>query len=228
MSAATNLIPSDHLEDPLEDLSAQDRIRHALNAHGDGLILTTSFGIQSSVLLHMATEIKPDIPVVFVDNGRWVPETYQYAQTLTERLGLNLHVYRPRLSAAWDEAIHGRRWEQGEEALKEYRKERKLEPMARAIKELGATAWISGARREQTQNRQAKPVREGDGQFMKYYPIIDWSARDIHQYMQDHNLPNHPLWEKGFSRVGETWETVDPSKQKQECGLHDGAIDFQI
>ena len=99
----------------LGSASAAERIEWAAGEFGDKLILSTSFGIQSAVMLHLATRIVPDIPVVFIDTGYHFPETYRFAQDLTKRLGLKLKVYNPQGTAARQGALYGKGWEQGGE-----------------------------------------------------------------------------------------------------------------
>jgi len=123
----------------LEQLPAEERVRWAVEQFGDKVILSTSFGIQSAVMLHMVTQIAPKIPVVFVDTGYLFPETYTFADELTKRLDLNLKVYQPLMTSARQEALFGKRWEQGDAALEQYNFMNKVEPMNRAMRELGAT-----------------------------------------------------------------------------------------
>src|SRR5690606_14921594 len=113
----------------LEAMDAEQRVAWAL-AYGHGNpALSSSFGAQAAVTLHMVTRQKPDIPVILIDTGYLFPETYRFADELTERLQLNLKVYRPLISRAWMEARHGRLWEQGVEGLDNYNQLRKVEPM---------------------------------------------------------------------------------------------------
>ena len=102
----------------------------------------------------------PKIPVIFIDTGYLFPETYRFAEALTERLKLNLKTYLPRQSAAQQEALHGKLWEQGLPGLERYNRINKVEPMNRAVQELGAAAWLSGLRRQQATSRQARAVTE--------------------------------------------------------------------
>jgi phosphoadenosine phosphosulfate reductase len=231
--------------DNLEAMTAQERIKWAVETYGDRLILSTSFGIQSALLLHMATQVKPDIPVVFVDTQYLFPETYRFAEELRERLNLNLYIYRAPMSAAWQEALHGKRWEQGGDALDRYNLENKVEPMNRAVKELGADAWLSGLRRVQASTRAERPAAEQQNRIAKIYPVIDWSDREVYQYLKANNLPYHPLWSENYVSVGD-WHSSSPlgfgmtaeetrfGGQKRECGLHDlgvarpDALDYQI
>lgn len=216
----------------LRPLNAPARIEAAVAHFGDSLILSTSFGIQSAVMLHLATSVKPDMPVVFVDTGYLFAETYQFAEGLRERLNLNLKVYQPRVTAARFEALHGRLWEGGEEELRQYGLVHKVEPMNRALAELGAQAWMSGLRHAQASTRQNLQVVERQKRTWKIHPILEWSERDVYHYLVQHNLPYHPLWEKGYVSVGD-WHSSQPLSAglapeqtrfngvKRECGLHE-------
>ena len=228
------------LLDP-ETASAEERIHSAYEEFGPRLILTTSFGIQSAVMLHLVTSIVPDIPVVFIDTGYLFPETYRFAKELTTRLQLNLKKYRAEMSAAEQEALYGKLWEHGARGLSTYNFMNKVEPMDRAIRELGATAWLAGLRREQASTRQQLSAVQTQNQITKIHPIIDWSNRDVHRYLTEHDLPYHPLREAGYVSMGDwhstskleigmTEEQTRFNGAKRECGLHEntGRVDFQI
>src|SRR5882757_2549140 len=119
----------------LEKVPAEERVRWALERFRSETMLSTSFGVQSAVLLHMVTQQWPEIPVVMVDTRYLFPETYRFADELTERLKLNLKVYRSEVSAAWLEARHGKLWEHGVDGIERYNQVNKVEPMQRAIRE---------------------------------------------------------------------------------------------
>ena len=120
----------------LEKISAQERVKWAVDTYGDGLVLTTSFGVQSAVMLHLVTQVVPKIPVIFIDTGYLFPETYRFAAELTKKLHLNLKTYVPALTAAHQEALHGKRWEQGLDGLNHYNHINKVEPMDRAVRDM--------------------------------------------------------------------------------------------
>lgn len=225
----------------LEATSASERIRWAHEQFGEGLILSTSFGIQSAVMLHLVTTQIPDIPVVFVDTGYLFPETYQFAERLAQRLNLNLKKYLPLQSAAHQEAIYGKLWEQGVEGLEQYNRINKVEPMNRAVKELNAKAWLSGLRRKQSSTRESRSVAEQQNKIMKVYPIIDWNDKDVYDYLTKNDLPYHPLWDEGYVSAGD-WHSTSKLVEgmsaedtrfgglKRECGLHESnaSLDYQI
>jgi len=216
----------------LEGLDATARVEWALQHLPGRHLLSSSFGIQAAVMLHLVTRVAPGIPVVLVDTGHLFPETYQFIDELTARLGLNLHIYRAATSPAWQEARHGRLWEQGLEGIALYNRLNKVEPMQWALKELDAGTWFAGLRRSQADSRSGLPVlRVQDGRF-KLHPVIDWNNRDVYRYLQHHNLPYHPLWERGYVSVGDTHTSrpLEPGMHEQEtrffglkreCGLHD-------
>ena len=140
------------------------------------------------VLVHLLLKAKPDIPVVLIDTGYLFPETYRFVDELTERLSLNLKVYRPQVGIAWMEARHGKLWENGIDGIQSYNQLRKVEPMQRALRELGVRTWIAGLRRSQTSTRAAIDFLElRDGRW-KLHPIADWTDRDVWQYLEANNL----------------------------------------
>ena len=215
----------------LEDMSPLERISWAAERYGPRLVMSSSFGAQSAVLLHMVNTIAPGIPVIFVDTGYLFPETYTFVEELTRRLGLNVHYVQPQMTAARQEALFGKQWMQGVEGLRRYGRINKVEPMSRALKQLKARAWLSGIRRQQAKTRGDRPVAERQNRVMKIYPIIDWDNRSVHHYLDQHDLPYHPLWHKGYPSIGD-WHSTRPltpgmleeetrfGGKQRECGLH--------
>ena len=182
----------------LERASASERLAWASGQFDSGLVLSSSFGAQAAVMLHLATRERSDIPVIFVDTGYLFPETYEFAERLAKRLAVKLKVYRSSRSPAWQEAIDGKRWEQGVEGIEAYNAENKVEPMNRALDELQATAWLAGLRRQQSASREKLPVLALAKGRVKVHPIIDWTDKNVHDYLKANDLPYHPLWEQGY------------------------------
>ncbi len=216
-------------------MTAERRIASALATLPGQHILSSSFGAQSAVMLHLVTQQQPDIPVVLIDSGYLFAETYRFVDELTDKLNLNLHVYRPTHSAAWQEAQHGKRWDQGLAGIDAYNQDNKVEPMQRAIEELKVGTWFSGLRRNQSIERARTPFVERSGDRFKAYPIADWSDKDIYDYLRKYELPYHPLWDEGYVSIGDVHTTksladVDSVEDtrffglKRECGLHE--LDF--
>ncbi|CAG9000010.1 MAG: Phosphoadenosine phosphosulfate reductase [Candidatus Celerinatantimonas neptuna] len=216
----------------LEQLSAQERIHWALKELPKGHVLSSSFGIQSAVLLHMVTRIRPDIPVVLIDTGYLFDETYHFIDQLSEKLELNLKIYSNPMSTAWQEVRYGKLWEHGLDGLTQYNRMNKVEPMDRAFAELGVTTWFSGLRREQSHSREGLPVLQVQNNKFKVLPIINWTSKQVYYYLKEHGLSYHPLWDKGYVSVGD-WHTSRPLEPgmseeetrffglKRECGLHE-------
>ena len=104
----------------MKALSAQERIAWARERFGAGVVLSTSFGLQSSVMLNLVLQVSKEIPIIFVDTGYLFPETYQYAMTLQEKLGFRVKTYSAKMSPAFQEVILGKSWEQGDVEMKRY------------------------------------------------------------------------------------------------------------
>jgi phosphoadenosine phosphosulfate reductase len=236
MISATVKIPTLDLSQAnqqLENAEATSVVEWSVETFSNGLVMSTSFGIQAAVMLHLVTRVAPNIPVIWVDTGYLPPETYQFAEQLTQRLELNLKVYQSPVSPARMEALYGKLWEQNDvEAFNRYDQIRKVEPMQRALKELQATAWLAGLRKHQTDHRQGLSRVEKQDNLYKIYPILNWNARDIYQYLTAYDLPYHPYFDQGYVSVGD-WHssrafTADDNNErdtrfnglKQECGLH--------
>jgi phosphoadenosine phosphosulfate reductase len=221
----------DRINALLAGLDAEARVAWALENVPGEHVLSSSFGAQAAVSLHMVSRQRPRIPVVLIDTGYLFPETYRFVDELTARLQLNLKVYRARISPAWMEARHGRLWEQGVEGIERYNQMRKVEPMQRALAELGAVGWFAGLRRSQARTRAGVGFAEHRGGRWKFHPLADWSDRDVGLYLKRHGLPYHPLWDQGYTSIGDVhtshrWEPgMDPDDTRffgltRECGLH--------
>ncbi len=232
-SQASPQLDLNRVNQELADVTATELVQWAAETFTDGLVMSTSFGIQSAVMLHLVTQVVPDIPIIWIDTGYLPAETYVFADGLTERLNLNLKVYQSAISPARMEALQGRLWEaETVEALNRYDYIRKVEPMQRALTELGATAWLAGLRADQTQHRQTLQRVDQQSEVYKIYPILHWKAREIYKYLKAHDLPYHPYFDLGYTSVGD-WHSsrpITPDDQnerdtrfrglKQECGLH--------
>ncbi|TWT18611.1 phosphoadenylyl-sulfate reductase [Luteimonas marina] len=231
MAAAESPDALAELNQWLAGRSAEERVEWALRTLPGTHALSSSFGTQAAVSLHLAAQQRPDIPVIVIDTGYLFPETYRFIDELTERLKLNLKVYRPQIGIAWMEARMGRIWEEGVDGITRYNRLRKVEPMQRALKELGVGTWIAGLRRSQASTRANIDFLERKDGRWKLHPIADWSDRDVGHYLARHDLPYHPLWEKGYVSIGDIHTTrpltagmdIEDTRffgLKRECGLH--------
>ena len=218
----------------LENLSAQDQLKWGFEQFGERFVLTTSFGIQSAVLLHMTVGIKSNQKptVIWIDTGYLPKETYNYAEELTKLFELNLLVAQSPMSPARMEALYGRLWETGvQKDLEKYHQIRKVEPLEKAFSDLNVHCWASGVRKGQTKNRKSMSNIDFIRERLTVRPLLNWTKKDIYYYMEKYKLPQHPLFEKGFSTVGD-WHSSEAENTNtkgrstrfgglsEECGIH--------
>jgi phosphoadenosine phosphosulfate reductase len=198
----------------LREKSPLEIVRWAVAQAGGRAIVSTNFRPYEAVLLHLATQVQPDIPVFWVDHGYNKAATYKHAQELISLLKLNVKPYVPRMTAAHYDALHGGAPEptpENEEKIKAFSTVMKLEPFQRGMKELAPSVWITALRRVQNPNRAGLDIVSPDANFgtLKVSPVFNWTDKDMHAYLTEHNLPNE-------------WDYFDPAKadEKRECGLH--------
>ena len=215
----------------LAEASPEEVLEWTQRAFGNELILTSSFGAESALMLHLAHRVTPRVRVVFLDTGYLFPETYQFAEELRRRFDLDLRVYAPAVSAARQEALYGKLWEGDQADLERYQQLNKVEPMDRALRELAPLAWIAGLRKNQTSFRSGlRRVELKDGIY-KVHPILNFDEEDVHRYLRSNDLPYHPLYRRGYRSIGDvhsttpTREDEDPRAGRRlgvhsECGIH--------
>jgi phosphoadenosine phosphosulfate reductase len=228
---AQDTATSTHLNDWLASADAATRVRWSLENLPGPFALSSSFGAQAAVSLHLVAQADPGIPVILIDTGYLFPETYQFIEQLQKQLKLNIQRFSSPQSVAEFEAQYGKLWEQGREGLDQYLELRKVEPMRRALNTLGTQTWFAGLRRSQAESRaRLNPLEVRDGRF-KVHPIFDWSDRDVYLYLKSHGLPYHPLWDQGYISIGDWHSTRSLSEVssaeelrfsglKRECGIH--------
>lgn len=208
LSAKEQSLALVEINQQLEQKTAPERVTWALEHLPKQFVLSSSFGIQAAVCLHLLSRQCPDIPVILIDTGYLFPETYQFIDQLTALLKLNLKVYRAEISPAWQEARYGKLWLQGIEGIERYNQINKVTPLNRALIELQAKTWFSGLRRQQSQSREHLPILSIAKGTFKLLPIVDWDSKQVYQYLKQHNLPYHPLWQQGYLSVGDTHTTT--------------------
>ena len=177
---------------------------------GQPTIVTTNFRPFEAVILHMVAQARPDVPVVWMDNGYNTEATYQFANAVTKQLGLNLKIYLPLRSRAHREAVEGATPALDDPRHAAFTEEVKLEPFARALRETAPKVWFTALRATDTAVRAAMdPVSINPDGLIKVAPLLHWSSKDLHEYCQKHGLPNN-------------FDYVDPTKgeDNRECGLH--------
>ena len=177
---------------------------------GQPTIVTTNFRPFEAVILHMVAQARPDVPVVWMDNGYNTEATYQFADAVTKQLGLNLKIYLPLRSRSHREAVEGATPALDDPRHAAFTEEVKLEPFTRALRETAPKVWFTALRATDTAVRAAMdPVSINPDGLIKVAPLLHWSSKDLHEYCQKHGLPNN-------------FDYVDPTKgeDNRECGLH--------
>jgi len=189
-------------------------IRWAIAQANGRAMVSTNFRPYEAVILHLVTQVQPEIPVLWVDHGYNRPATYVHAEQVKKMLKLNLKAYVPALTAAHYDAAFGGMPEptlENEERIKAFSTAMKLEPFQRGMRELAPTVWLTALRKVQNPNRAGLDIVSEDNNFhsLKVSPLFYWSDAEMEKYLADHNLPNE-------------WDYFDPAKadEKRECGLH--------
>jgi phosphoadenosine phosphosulfate reductase len=229
-------IDIDALNPIFETSEPQRIVEWACTTFGNDLVMSSSFGEQAAVLIHMAIQHIPDVRIIFVDTGYLFPETHGFMEEMRKRFNLNVWTYRTRNDPI--AYLH-----QAGEENPTWRKDvdrccaaNKNEPFARAFKDLAPKAWLRGPRRDQAETRK-------DFKFVEWFkryncwaisPLLNWTSRDVGKYMKTHDLPYHPLVEKGYMSIGcnpnsctrVTMPGEDPragrfaGQAKVECGIN--------
>jgi phosphoadenosine phosphosulfate reductase len=196
----------------LRDKSPLEIVRWAIAQTNGRAIVSTNFRPYEAVVLHLAVQVQPEIPVLWVDHGYNRPATYKHAEELRKLLKLNIKAYLPKISVAHREAVYGEVPGTDDEAgLKQFSAQMKLEPFQRGMKELAPSVWITALRKVQNPNRAELDIVSEDKNFgaLKVSPVFYLSDADMEAYLKQHHLPNE-------------WDYFDPAKadDKRECGLH--------
>ena len=196
----------------LRSKSPLEIVRWAIAQSEGRAVVSTNFRPYEAVILHLAVQIRPDIPVLWVDHGYNRPATYRHAEQLKKLLNLNIKPYVPRVTTAHRDAIHGEiPTPENEAALKEFSTVFKLEPFQRGMKELAPVVWLTALRKVQNPNRAELDIVSEDKNFgaLKVSPLFYFDDATMETYLSEHHLPNE-------------WDYFDPAKadEKRECGLH--------
>jgi len=187
-------------------------VRWAISQASGRAIVSTNFRPYEAVLLHLCTQVQPDIPVLWSDHGYNRPATYRHAEQLKQLLRLNLQAYSPRMTAARYETLHGPvPSSDNEQGLKQFSALMKLEPFQRGMRELSPTVWLTALRKVQNPGRASLDIVSHDANFgtLKVSPVFHLTDAAMESYLEQHQLPNE-------------WDYFDPAKadEKRECGLH--------
>ncbi len=225
-----NTIDFEKINQEFETQSAEEIVRWAVKNFPTDMAMATSFGAESAVLLHLVTQIIPNIPVLFTNTGFHFKETLEHRDKLVARLKLNLRELKPEISNEEFLAKNGKLYERDPDSCCAVNK---IAPFEKALKDY--KAWITGIRRNQADTRQQRQFVEPDrGTLVKFSPLLNWTSKMFWDYAKKHDLPYHPLWEKGYLSIGCSPESCtrpvqlgeDPragrwaGKNKIECGIH--------
>jgi len=196
----------------LRDKPPLEIVRWAISQAPGRAIVSTNFRPYEAVVLHLATQIEPHIPVLWVDHGYNRPATYHHAEALRRQLNLDIRPYLPRMTTAHRDAVYGPiPSTDDEDGLKKFSAVMKLEPFQRGMRELAPKIWITALRKVQNPNRAELDIVSEDKNFgaIKVSPVFHWSDEQMEAYLAEHGLPNE-------------WDYFDPAKadEKRECGLH--------
>jgi phosphoadenosine phosphosulfate reductase len=210
----------------LETLDAVETIQWADREFGTGLHLPTSVGVESAVMFKLVELAGVETDSFAIESGYWFPQTYQHLGVLRDLFSADIALFQPDQEEAEiaRQLVQENRFDI-DENYKAYNQALKLNPMSRAITELGAAALLSGVRSYQTDNRKnLGKIRTGkDGEY-RIHPIIDWSEDQVNDFIREHNLPRHPLFWEGYGSVGDMPLTQPgigrEGRDNKECGLH--------
>jgi phosphoadenosine phosphosulfate reductase len=209
--------------------SAQEVLSAVIRTEFAGRIgLVSSFGTEAAVLLHMSAKIDPYVPVIFLDTLKHFPETLAYRDQLISTLGLcNIQTIYPRPAGIHAEDPDGKLHARNPDLCCHVRK---TLPMLKALRPLDC--WVTGRKRGQAATRGDMALFEAQDRWIKVNPLIDWGAKDVAEYYEMHNLPQHPLQKHGYLSVGcaPCTRAVKPGEdvragrwagsEKTECGIH--------
>lgn len=217
--------------------SPQAVLKAALDKYGQKVALASSFSIEDAVLIDMMMKIRKDARVFALDTGRLNPETYECAEALRRRYGVQIEWYFPRHEAV--EALERGKglfsFRESVDNRKECCGVRKVEPLKRALSEL--SGWITGLRRESSVTRTAISPVEVDashGGILKLNPLAAWTLNDTWEYVRKHKIPYNKLYDQGYSSIGcaPCTRAIEPGEDERagrwwwenpehkECGLH--------
>jgi len=204
MSAVAEQFDLNATNDLLEQTDPPKIVAWSAGLFAPDLVMSSSFGADSAVMLHMASTVMPRIRIIFVNTGYIFPETHNFMEQLRQRMDLNVWVYRTRnnpIEYLQNAGETDWTWRNNIDACCAANKN---EPFERAMRELAPRAWLRGIRRDQAATRKDAHFIEWSARFNCHAisPLLNWTAREIHAYLNKHDLPYHPLVEKGYRSIG--------------------------
>ncbi|RFB79654.1 phosphoadenylyl-sulfate reductase [Methylovirgula sp. 4M-Z18] len=217
------------LQERFGDVGAEEALRLAIREIFPGRVaIVSSFGADSVALLHLAAQVAPETPVIFLDTGHLFPETLAYRDAVIARLGLtDVRSIQPDPADLAQKDEENFLWASDPDGCCHIRK---VLPLAKALR--GFDAWISGRKAFQAATRAALPMFEADSGRVKINPLVRWTGADIKAYLAQHDLPRHPLVAQGYPSIGciPCTSKIRPGEDeragrwrgraKTECGIH--------
>ncbi len=207
-----------------------------INKYKDRIALASSMGAEDQVLTDMIVKIDPKVRIFTLDTGRLFYETYDLIEKTSIRYKKKIEVFIPSPSDV-EKMVNEKGinlFYQSIENRKECCHVRKIEPLKRAFK--GLDVWICGLRRSQSTTRTDNQLVEWDepNGLIKLNPLIDWSEKDVWNYIKANNVPYNPLHDKGYPSIGcqPCTRAIEPGEdiragrwwwenpETKECGLH--------
>ncbi len=188
----------------------------------DRVLVTSSFGTTSAILLHLLHKVKSDVPVYFIDTMYHFDETYAYKDQLASQWKLNIVDVRPKVNEHMFTRTNYT-WAHHPDSCCFVNKVMPMEALKSSH-----DVWISGMLGGSTELRKHMPLFKWDGQILRFYPLISMDEQEAEWYKVLHELPGHPLEDKGYGSVGCkhcTFKGAGRSgrwagSNKKECGLH--------
>lgn len=192
------------LNERFETAHPREIVRWALDASGlERIALASAFQAEGTCVMHMATRIRADVPILFLETGFHFDETLEFKRRLTERLGLNvLELVGDYTAESQAEAFGARLYERDPDRCCQINK---VEPMLGALR--GLDAWITAFRRDSSPTRANAPIvdryeLEPGRWIVKVNPVATWTRRDTWAYLREHHLPHNPLYDLGYASIG--------------------------
>ncbi len=228
---------ADELNKKLEGSSPREVLKYVIKEYRGKIAQSTSLGAEDQVLTDMISSIDNKTRIFSLDTGRLFQETYDLIEETNDKYDISIDIYFPD-------------WQKVEEMVREkginlfYRSVenrkrccylRKIEPLNRALK--GVEVWVSGIRKDQTVSRFSTKLVEWDEthKIIKVNPLLNWTEKQVWEYIRENNVPYNLLHDKGYSSIGcrpctralkpgedfrgGRWWWEEP--ENKECGLHD-------
>ncbi len=224
------------LSDELKGKTAQEILGYFINEYEGNVGLANSLGAEDQVLTEMITSIDPKTKIFTLDTGRMFSESYKVIDETNKKYGIKIEVYFPQ-SKSVEDMVNEKGINLFYESIENRKlccQIRKIEPLKRALE--GVDIWVTGLRKDQSVTRFFTPLVEWDegNKVIKVNPLLNWSEKDVWNYIKEKDIPYNELHDKGYPSIGcqpctraiEKGEDVRAGRwwweqpEHKECGLH--------